>query len=139
MSAIGPSIVTKLNAFKYGFLLAKPCLLSSNLIPEFTLRQIFHGKVLNKIVPDSWIEFLLCRYFPAQRSGLFFGGGGAVGGGVFLFLYIYSFSFVKDLFLCCNTFNYKNEVVATYIIDCLPFWIYGDLQLHRRKKASHKT
>lgn len=71
-----PSIMTKLNASKYGFLLAKPCLFSSNLIPEFTLRQIFHGKVLNQIVPDSWIEFLLRRYFPAQLSGLFLGGEG---------------------------------------------------------------
>ena len=76
-----PSIMTKLNASKFGFLLAKPCLFSWNLIPEFTLRQIFHGKVLNIIVPDSWIEFLLRRYFPAQLRGLFFWGGGGGGGG----------------------------------------------------------
>ena len=84
-----PSVVTKLNASKYGFLLAKPCLFSWNLIPEFTLRQIFHGKVLNIIVPDSWIEFLLCRYFPAQLSGrfFFFWGGGEFPFPIYLFLF----------------------------------------------------
>ena len=37
------------------------------------------------------------------------GGGGGGGGGVFLFLQIYSFSFVKDLFLYCNTFLQKRS------------------------------
>ena len=72
--------------------------------------------------------------------GFFLGGGGGGGGGGDSPFPIYLFLFLCKRFVSLLQYlSTKTKESPHVVIDCFPFWIYGDLQLRRRKRASHKA